>query len=278
MPASATLVDGARRARRPAARASEQQWPATMLPSNLWRSAASAMRAERAGLGVERLVDMEIEIEAVARGARNNRSSTGSSFAGSREGHGRRACRRCRATVVDDCRTCARRRARRRSGTARPPAARSGPSRLAHLGEHRPGDRCLRRELNRVGADGAGAVREGAAQRELHARARHPSRDQFASGRRRTASSAPMKLPSGLGWRGQIWPLSRWVWMSTKRRQHHAVVEAHGRRRLGLAKPPAPAARRSGRRRSRCRRDDQAVAAGKRSPHEARGTLALRSR
>ena len=30
------------------------------------------------------------------------------------------------------------------------------------------------------------------------------------------AVAAPRKLPSGLGERGQIWPLSRWVWMSTK--------------------------------------------------------------
>ena len=31
-----------------------------------------------------------------------------------------------------------------------------------------------------------------------------------------TAVSAPMKVPSGLRVRGQIWPLSRWVWISTK--------------------------------------------------------------
>ncbi len=30
------------------------------------------------------------------------------------------------------------------------------------------------------------------------------------------ATSAPMNVPSGLGLRGQMWPLSIWVWQSTK--------------------------------------------------------------
>jgi len=41
----------------------------------------------------------------------------------------------------------------------------------AHLGEHRPGDRRLLAEGIDVGAERPGAVRKGAAQRELHARA-----------------------------------------------------------------------------------------------------------
>ena len=47
-------------------------------------------------------------------------------------------------------------------------------------------------------------------------RASHVRGVQRAARSVAVASAAPRKLPSGLGERGQIWPLSRWVWMSTK--------------------------------------------------------------
>jgi hypothetical protein len=42
------------------------------------------------------------------------------------------------------------------------------------------------------------------------------SADQRAARSSPTALRAPGKLPSGLGLRGQMWPLSIWVWQSTK--------------------------------------------------------------
>ncbi len=50
-------------------------------------------------------------------------------------------------------------------------------------------------------------------------RAATSSADQFCARSRATASSAPMKEPSGLAQRGQMWPLSIWVCMSTKQGQ-----------------------------------------------------------
>ena len=47
-------------------------------------------------------------------------------------------------------------------------------------------------------------------------RRRTSSADQRVERSLKVVPAAPKKLPSGLGERGQIWPLSRWVWTSTK--------------------------------------------------------------
>ena len=67
-----------------------------------------------------------------------------------------------------------------------------------------------------MGAHRLGAVGVGAAQREIHAARDVVGASSARRGPRRPHSSAPMKVPSGLGLRGQIWPLSIWVWQSTK--------------------------------------------------------------
>ncbi len=76
-----------------------------------------------------------------------------------------------RATVAHDGRgNRPRRRRRGRSGTAADAcsAMRSAPG-LAHLGEDGPGDAGLRADRIEMGADRAGAMGEGAAEREIHA-------------------------------------------------------------------------------------------------------------
>jgi hypothetical protein len=89
-----------------------------------------------------------------------------------------------------------------------------GPIRLK-LPEDGPGDVVLRRHGVEMRADRAGAMGIGRAQREGHARAqvlRAPARGAVgADGGERAHETAV-----GVGLRGQIWPLSRWVCMSTK--------------------------------------------------------------
>jgi hypothetical protein len=45
------------------------------------------------------------------------------------------------------------------------------------------------------------------------------SLDQRAARSAATVCRAPLNVPSGFDARGQIWPLSRWVWRSTKQGQ-----------------------------------------------------------
>jgi hypothetical protein len=89
-----------------------------------------------------------------------------------------------------------------------------GPIRLK-LPEDGPGDVVLRRHGIEMRADRAGAMGIGRAQRERHARAQvlgAPARGAVgADGGERARETAV-----GFGLRGQIWPLSRWVCMSTK--------------------------------------------------------------
>ncbi len=85
---------------------------------------------------------------------------------------------------------------------------------LAHRGEHRPRNAVLGRARVEVRADQRRAAGVGRAQGEIHAR-----RDvlsvppPFAVFGDRVEGAG--KVPSGFGRRGQMWPLSRWVCMST---------------------------------------------------------------
>ena len=76
-----------------------------------------------------------------------------------------------------------------------------------------------------VGADRGGAVRVGAAQREIHAALDVRGRPVGRRDRPARRAARRCQVPSGFGLRGQMWPLSRWVCMSTKHGQHHAAVE-----------------------------------------------------
>jgi hypothetical protein len=130
-----------------------------------------------------------------------------------------------------------------------------GPVRLK-LPEDGPGDVVLRRDAVEMRADRAGAVGIGRAQRERHARAQVLGAPAAALSAR-TVVSAPMKLPSGLGLRGQICPCRDGC--ACRRRpgktmappMSTAIAEAirdHGRRRwrcrCGSGRPPAPKGRR----------------------------------
>ena len=124
---------------------------------------------------------------------------------------------------------------------------------LAHLGEHRPADLGLRRRRCRYGCGWrACRAHRRSAGRNPCARATSLGASSWRRGRRRPSSSALGKRPSGLGARGQMWPLSRWVWASTKGGSTIAAVEGQARR---SARAVAPAARspRCGRARRRCR-------------------------
>ena len=92
--------------------------------------------------------------------------------------------------------------------------------------------------LNR---DGCGAPRCRARRRSASAKSMRRATSsalQRAARSAPTAFSAPMNVPSGLGLRGQIWPLSRWVWHVDEARQHHAASEVDriGRRCVGRAR------------------------------------------
>ena len=82
-------------------------------------------------------------------------------------------------------------------------------------------------------AERGGAVRVGAAEREIHAAldilgapARHPVAPDGVERRR--------KVPSGFGMRGQMWPLSMCVWQSTKAGQTIRPNELHDRIVVGV--------------------------------------------
>ncbi len=67
-----------------------------------------------------------------------------------------------------------------------------------------------------MGADRTGAVGIGTAQRELHPRAHVLGRPVRLAVAADGGQARPVNVPSGFAARGQIWPLSRWVCMSTK--------------------------------------------------------------
>ncbi len=68
-------------------------------------------------------------------------------------------------------------------------------------------------------------------------RRRTSSADQFASRSAGTASSAELKVPSGFARRGQMWPLSMWVCMSTK--HGHTMPPSRSKRGSPVAVPAA---------------------------------------
>ena len=130
------------------------------------------------------------------------------------------------ADVAPRCRRCGGTRRRSRTSSAADQAGRlqvdpPGPVARASRAKTGPADRVLRRDRCRdgCGSRGCRAHRRSAA-RNPSARATSAA-VQCAARSAPTVVSAPMKVPSGLGVRGQMWPLSRWVCMSTKAGQHH---------------------------------------------------------
>ena len=103
-----------------------------------------------------------------------------------------------------------------RCRTGRPPAVRCGRA-SARASPRTPARRsppAARPSRDGCAAPWCRARRRSAARNPCAAR--HRRRSSARRDRRRRRSSAPMKEPSGLGLRGQIWPLSIWVWQSTK--------------------------------------------------------------
>ena len=166
MPASATrsMVSSASSA---GCMASEQQWPATILPGKPVRIAASAMwRSERAG-GIGGLVDVEIEVEAGVGGHPHHLVEGAVEV---RDHEGDRAEHAVRPRhegdelggegIVEE-EVDREQRDRLQVDAVRP--------RRAHLDEDRPGDGVLRRQRIEVGAEQRRAVCVGAAEAEIHA-------------------------------------------------------------------------------------------------------------
>ena len=186
------------------------------------RMTASATRSSVRASGAPALVDMEVEVEALRVGAPGRcgraRASVARPARFAEEGDAARGRRRSRATVATTARkagSSSRGHVDREQST--PPAARCG----------RASPRAARRRQARRWRSAARGNRDGCGSRRCRGRRRSAARNPCARARRRPTSSprgprrhwssAPMKVPSGFGRRGQIWPLSRWVWMSTKR-------------------------------------------------------------
>ena len=207
------------------------------------------MRSER-GRGIGGFVDVEVEVPALALGEREQRCRAPPAGAGSyrspRRGcpsHAPRPSPRHRAI-------CASSNAKSMPNSGDACSVDAAAPALARLGEHRPADRGSAGRRCRYGCGSrACRARRRSAGRTPCARATSPAL-QLAAGRPRPWRARRRKSPVGLGARGQIWPLSRWVWASTnsgstmRRRAPGAA-----RRVVGDARRPARS-RRCGPRRS----------------------------
>ena len=250
MPASATFAMIAARSLSSAS-ASEQQCPATMRPLNLWRSAASAICPSERALGESLSSTWKSRSRPFALAASNSLSSIASL-------RGPGASPRnvkppstppCFATVSTVKRNSASsvERAVDRKQRDRLQRDAAFPL-LAHLGEHAPRDLGLLRIAVDMRAQRAGAVREGAAQREVHAPGARPRATSWPNGRpsrhcaRRDACRPDFARDARCG------PCR---YGCARRRGAAARCRCRGRRGRGRPAPPGRS-RRCARCRSRC--------------------------
>ena len=154
------------------ASASEQQCPATMRPLNLWRSAASAICPSERALGESLSSTWKSRSRPFALAASNSLSSIASlrGPGASPRNVSPPSTPPCFATVSTVKRKSASSVSARSIGNSATACKRDAAfPLLAHLGEHAPRDLGLLRVAVDMRAQRAGAVREGAAQREVHA-------------------------------------------------------------------------------------------------------------
>ena len=229
-------LDRAPSASRSSCTESTQQWPASDLAGEAGLDhRIGEMRAARASSG--RAVSSTWRSRSrPSSPASSTRCSMASALCGS-DGDGAAEHAADALAVLARPPSSASGRAACRGRPAPPPATRSGRAQcVAHLGEHLPADRrAAAASESMMRADRRGAVRVGGAQRKIHAalRRRRPSSALAVVVARREQRTE--KLPSGFCLRGQMWPLSRWVWMSTKAGSTRPR-RGRGRGRAGVAR------------------------------------------